>query len=394
MISSDMGRAIIVGFKKPTALIILTTATMCYVWMRKKCATNYNFIDRLLHRVAFSVPYVQKALCDLENDIFKRQIEGVNSQQELFITGLPRAGTTLILNLLYGTGEFRTFTYRHMPFILAPLLWNKVSGPFQVKAATMERAHGDGMEVSYDSPEAFEEIIWLFFMKDKIVSEDRLLPLFPGDQTLEFVQTFKKTIQKLLINENNILKPSPRYLSKNNANFSRIELIQQVFPTSTVLIPFRNPLAHVGSLIKQHNNFIGYHQGNRFAKRYMKWLGHYDFGENFKPINVSNWLDSGWSDAEIDEDFWMMYWTAAYTNILDNLTSNTRLVHFDGLLCNGPDSLKAIADCVELKDKNKLVEAAPTLRSPTSQPIDTRKFSPEILNTARGLYEQLKAASI
>ena len=83
-------------------------------------SSNYRFVDRALHYFAFGAPFVQKVLC-----------------------------------------EFETLTYRDMPFILAPLLWDKISRPLRKAGEKVERAHGDGMMVSFDSPEAFEEVVWL-----------------------------------------------------------------------------------------------------------------------------------------------------------------------------------------------------------------------------------------
>ena len=105
-------------------------------------SNNYSFVDRALHYFAFGAPFVQKVLCELENDLFKRELEEVVSSNEVFVTGMPRAGTTLVLELLYGTGEFETLTYRDMPFILAPLLWDKISGPLRKAGEKVERAHG------------------------------------------------------------------------------------------------------------------------------------------------------------------------------------------------------------------------------------------------------------
>jgi hypothetical protein len=258
----------------------------------------------------------------------------------------------------------------------------------------MERAHGDGMEVSFDSPEAFEEIIWLSYMKDKIVTGNRLSPLFPGDETPEFVDAFRSVIRKLLIDESAEQSNPPRYLSKNNANFSRIELIHKLFPSSAIIIPFRQPLAQVSSLMKQHERFTGYHQEDGFSKRYMEWLGHYDFGENFKPINFDNWLDKGEFKLYGDENFWMRYWTSAYSFVLNHKTENVYLVDFDKLLSNGKASLQTIANFLGLESKNKLVEAASTLRAPTSRPLESHHLSPEILQTALEIHEQLMSAAV
>lgn len=357
-------------------------------------AKNYNVIERLLHQVAFAAPFIQKVLCELENDLFKRRLNGVTSRHEVFVTGLPRAGTTLILELLYRTGEFRTFTYRHMPFILAPLLWTRLCGPFQREGTTMERAHGDGMAVSFDSPEAFEEIIWLSYMKDKIVTGKTLSPVCSGDQTPEFVEAIRNTVRKLLLDEDNEQSQPPRYLSKNNANLSRIEVITELFPSSTIVVPFRQPLAHVSSLMKQHEQFTRYHKEERFSKRYMEWLGHYDFGANFKPINFDHWLDHAEFTSYRNTNFWLSYWIAAYSYVLSNRTNNICLVDFDKLLSDGKVTLQAIADRLRLENKYKLVKAARELRSTTTQPVESNHCSFENFHTAKELHEQLKSLAV
>ena len=129
---------------------------------------RYSALERAIHHVAFSAPFLQKALAELENDLFSSRLDKAAAGREVFVTGLPRAGTTLLLELLYATGEFGSFTYRHMPFILAPLLFGRAE---RGKASDgIERAHGDGMRISVDSPEAFEEVIWLAYLRERIVA--------------------------------------------------------------------------------------------------------------------------------------------------------------------------------------------------------------------------------
>ncbi|MCB2096018.1 MAG: hypothetical protein KDE05_00165, partial [Parvularculaceae bacterium] len=56
-------------------------------------ADAYSFGDRLLHRMAFAHPVIQKALGEIESDIFAKKFSGQTSAQPVFVTGLPRAGT-------------------------------------------------------------------------------------------------------------------------------------------------------------------------------------------------------------------------------------------------------------------------------------------------------------
>ena len=217
----------------------------------------------------------------------------IDSRHEVFVTGLPRAGTTLMLELLHATGEFGTYTYRIMPFILAPLLWSKLSRSFRKAGTKKERAHGDGMDISFDSPEAFEEVVWLTHMADKIVQGKWLATMSADDITEEFRGAVRDSVRKILMLTEHV-EPGMgrlRYLSKKNANISRLDAIQKVFPTSSILVLFRHPLAHIGSLAKQHEQFLQVHASDAFSRQYMRWIGHYEFGENFKPINFGGWLN-------------------------------------------------------------------------------------------------------
>jgi len=60
------------------------------------------------------------------------------------------------LNALSALPAMCVHTYRHMPFVLCPLLWHRVSRGLRQESKLSERAHGDGLLVGFDSPEAFE----------------------------------------------------------------------------------------------------------------------------------------------------------------------------------------------------------------------------------------------
>jgi hypothetical protein len=359
-------------------------------------SSNYNLVERGLHYLAFSAPIIQKVLADIENDLFKRELEAVQSSNEVFVTGLPRAGTTLLLELLYATGEFRTYTYRDMPFILSPLLWNRLSRMFRKAGKKQERAHGDGVEISFDSPEAFDEVIWLTYMGDKIVQGNTLSPVSAEDISDECETDIRNSVRKILaLGEpaGNDFKEL-RYLSKNNANISRIDALRRLFPTSAVLIVFRHPLAHVSSLATQHEGFLDKHRDDVFSKKYMKWIGHFEFGENFKPINFSGGLDAANTPIRADDTFWLSYWSDAYACAMKHKTENVHFVDFDRLLENGSAYLEAIARSVGLKHADALVDAGKRLRSPTTRPMEHDRFPPDILSQAQDVYSQLQSIAI
>ncbi len=381
--------------------------------------SDYSFLDRALHRLALARPGLQVGMAEVETDLFRKALARVPIGGEVFVTGLPRSGTTILLNLLYSTGEFASFTYRHMPFILAPLLWDRLSRPFRRRAVNRERAHGDGMNVSFDSPEAFEEVLWLAHLRDAYVRADRLIPLEPSAANAEFKTAFRDAIRKcrLLAAGDGDPAAAPRYLSKNNANVSRLALLAELCPDCRILVPFRHPLSHVSSLMRQHALFHTRHDTDVFGQQYMAWLGHFEFGHNLRPIDFDGWLAGGLQpetghcpkrmsrspdaaplnygslSAAGEQGFWIRYWTAAYTYALAHAGERVRFVDFDALLTTGRASLAVIADHVGLGNPEALIAGAARLRAPTTRPLDVDACSSADLKAAIAVHQRLQAAS-
>jgi len=352
---------------------------------------RYRPLERAIHYLAFSAPFVQKALGELESDVLMRGRHVPPPGREVFITGLPRAGTTLLLELLYRTDEFCSFTYRHMPFVLAPLISGRASLAGARTSRQIERAHGDGMHVSLDSPEAFEEVLWLTYLRDRFVAERTLEPLTNAMISTEFENAFRATIRKLLSERNG--EAEVRYLSKNNANVSRLGVLSRVFPDSSIIVAFREPLAHTASLMRQHARFRHAHASDPFARRYMAWIGHFEFGQNFRPINFSGWLDGRAIDAEPTVDFWLRYWTVAYRHALEHRTSNVVFVDFDRLIGERAPYLAAIGRALGLCHPDALVEQGRVLRAPTTTER-TAALDGETLREARAVHAELRAEAI
>lgn len=336
---------------------------------------TYGALDRLLHRVAFAHPAIQRTLADVENDLFRDRLRGAAVRAPTFVTGLPRAGTTLVLELLHRTGGFASLTYRHMPLVLAPLLWERLSARSRREAVAVERAHGDGVAVSFDSPEAFEEVLWLAHLRRRIVGARTLEPLGAADVDDEFRTAFEALARKLAVPHAPTgtaadtpagLDP-PRYLSKNNANVARLTALPAVFPDAVVLCCFRNPAAHVASLDAQHRNFTELHAADAFARRYMAWIGHHDFGANFLPIRVDG-IDG--APPVPDPAFWLRYWTGVYAHALDTAPAGVRFVDYDALLADGSEGLERLAQDARLTDApaEALRAQSDRLRAPTSVP--------------------------
>ena len=351
---------------------------------------DYSFVDRMLHRMAFAHPVVQRALGEIESDIFADKYKDLSTSRPVFVTGLPRAGTTILLELLYATGEFAAFTYRQMPFILAPIFWSEATRNFQQKGEMRERAHGDGLEVSFDSPEAFEEVAWLTYLREKYVANEFLRPLGPGDLTGEFREAFAKLVRKLAAAQASGRRIA-RYLSKNNANISRISALRSVFPDGEIFVCFRDPTTHALSLMSQHQRFMSMHDDDPFARDYMKWIGHYDFGANFRPIDFTGRGVN--SDGAAASNFWLQYWIDAYS-FAEKRASEVKFVCYEKLLGNPSHVLEKVGIAAGLQNISEFSGLADRIRNPTTQGAELHDASPDLLREANDLYDRLAARSL
>ena len=283
---------------------------------------NYSWLEQMLHKFALSSQFMREVTFDFESTNISLSSE---TEKHIFITGLARAGTTILLNALYKSNIFASLSYADMPFVLAPNLWSKIS--FKKKDLELkERAHGDGIKVSTYSPEAFEEVFWKTFAEEE---EDELEGKFRV-YVANIVRKYKKE----------------RYLSKNNQNITRVEQISSIFTQSKVLIPFREPIQHAYSLLNQHKKFIEVSKNDKFISKYMKWIGHTEFGSNYIPIQNQNLNFQ--NDLEINH--WIEQWYLTYTDTFQSLKNN-RNVHFISYakLCSNRDYWYQIQKLVNIE---------------------------------------------
>ena len=120
---------------------------------------NYSWLQQKLHQLALSSQFMRDVTFVVESSLIStKEIE----DNHVFVAGLARSGTTILLNAIYNSNQFSSLSYQDMPFVLAPNLWSRLSFNKQ-DTNLLERAHGDGIKVSTVSPEAFEEVFWNTF---------------------------------------------------------------------------------------------------------------------------------------------------------------------------------------------------------------------------------------
>ena len=185
------------------------------------------------------------------------------------------------------------------------------------------------MLVSYDSVEAFEEVLWRAFWPQHF-EPTRIRPWTPEeeDEDGEFAIFLRQHMRKLigLGRRRTGSMALRRYVSKNNANIARLGWLERHFPDATILIPYRDPAAHIASLVNQHVNFLKAHAEDKFVLRYMETIGHLEFGKAFRPIDFDGWLAGALDLDRNTPDFWAEYWIVAFGTVLR--TAGGRAVTF------------------------------------------------------------------
>jgi Sulfotransferase family len=352
---------------------------------------NYSALDRCLHRIAFGAPSIQLAAADLERRSCGAVYAAARAERPIFITSLPRAGTTLLLEALNHFPALAAHSYRDMPFVMAPVFWSRLSGAFRKSAELNERAHGDGMAVGYDSPEAFEEILWRAFWPEKYTNNGIAL-WGPGDANEEARAFFAEHMKKIVALRRPGRLGDGRYLSKNNANIARLDLLAELFPGATVLVPFRAPLAHAASLHRQHLHFAAMHAEEPFVRRYMADIGHYEFGALHRPLAFPGLAELTRGRDPQNLDYWLAYWIAAFDHVLAR-RDKVVLLSYEAACADGGQTLATLCEKLALDPEDQLEPATALFRAPRPPEIDTTGLDPALLDRAEALHAALCGAA-
>lgn len=228
----------------------------------------------------------------------------------VFIAGLARSGSTLLLEILAQHKDVATHRYQDFPFIFTPYWWRMLLAlnPFKDRRLR-ERAHGDGMMVSSHSPEAMEEMLWMAFFPE--VHNPKLSQILDKQTSIpEFEKFYRQHIAKLLLAHNR-----GRYVSKGNYNISRLSYLQKLFPDARFILPVREPAAQIESLMRMHARFMQAGHDPRVAA-HMAMVGHFEFGPLRRAIHTGDTvrmerIQAAWDNGD-DITGWAMYWDMLY----------------------------------------------------------------------------------
>lgn len=300
-----------------------TLVALVYAFFRSMLKTDeqenksdYNEMSQILHRIVLGNRIVPLVLFNIERIFFFRKRKYAVTKP-VFVCGLARAGTTMLMREIYTTNKFSSLTYADMPFVTSPNLWRILSGGKRKKVIAKERSHGDGVMVTTDSPEALEEVFWKIFCGVDYLYSDKLIQ-HQVDRSI--LKIFKEYVA--------LVSDKKQYLSKNNNNILRISSIKTIFPDAVILVPFRTPFSHAQSLLQQHQRFVHMSNDDPFVKEYMSFLAHHEFGATQKPFIFSGQL--AYEDPN-NINYWLSMWSSVYEYLYSNHSNKVVFVSYEEL---------------------------------------------------------------
>jgi len=323
------------------------------------------------------------ALGNLETRTVAEQIAGIQVRAPIYIAGLARSGSTILLEKLARHPQIATHRYRDDPPVFVPYWWNRwLERIPQQRAPARERSHRDGIAVTPDSPEAFEEALWMAFFPH-LHDPGRSAVLGRRTQAPGFEAFYRDHIRKLLA-----VRGARRYLAKGNYNLTRLAYLQRLFPDARFVIPVRDPVWHIASLMKQHRLFLAGQLGNPRARAHLRRIGHFEFGADRRPINPGDTaaveeIQALWARGE-ELAGWARYWALLHRFLADQLDADPQLraaclvVRYE-TLCGAPaQTLAEVLRFCDLPAEPDRVEAlaadihAPAYYAPEFTPAERR----------------------
>lgn len=292
---------------------------------------KYSKLEKLFHKIVLGSKLIQEISFYLEKS-FQGQKSEEFSKNPVFVLGLARSGTTTLLRLLHKTNKFESITYRDVPFVLMPNLWEKMSRYFHLHMRPEERAHGDTILVDFDSPESFEAIFWRTFSDQLYVKSKVMCQYQPGKEVIE---KFKSYLG-LVGNKSNAGK---RHLSKNNNNLLRLPHLSDQITDGVFLVMWRNPLQTAYSLFKMNERFTVSQKEDPFVLEYMNLIGHYEFGLGHKTFEFDQPFQTEFNAN--NPNYWLAYWIYIHSFLLKTeWGKNVLLINYEDICSQAETRLK------------------------------------------------------
>ena len=264
-------------------------------------------------------------LGNLESLMLGRRIAGMRVDRPVYICGLPRAGTTISLQMLSEHPDVTTHKYADFLMPYAPYAWNWIFPrvPVDAMRKPVPRIHRDRIQVTRDSAEMGEEILWERFFPH-IHDESQRSVLDANTSNPAFERFYTEHLKKLLLS-----RGRKRYASKAIMCVVRMQYLRRLFPDARFLLYVRNPVDHVASLLKQDRIWDEIDREDPRQIEIIELTGHHEFGERQIMANVGN--------PDVLKEIHMLrnqgrsarararYWSYVYDFVLNQLASDPDL---------------------------------------------------------------------
>ena len=260
----------------------------------------YSDIDKLLHYIFLGNKNISHLIFKIELFFNKKNLQANLSIHNVYISGMARAGTTVLMQYLGALDEFKSLSYRNLPFLFMPKTWPKLVS--NKKAEEKERYHQDGVKHSLNSYEALEEP----FFRNNV-----------GEQYIKEYKIIKHELDQNLYNKYNafrrLLAEDKIYLAKNNNHLLRAESLHEFDEKQNnktfTIIPFRDPYEQATSLLKQHTLLSKLQEEDTFTLDYMDFLVHHEFGLHCKiPMLIEKDVKSILNLDKNSLEYWLEIW--------------------------------------------------------------------------------------
>lgn len=303
--------------------------------------------DRVVGAATAHWPGAMRRLGNLESRVLGREIASLRIERPVYVCGLARAGSTLLLEALAGAPGFTAHHYSDYPLLWTPYWWNWLRERLPLPThAPVERAHRDRLAVTAMSPEAFEEVLWMHFFPERHDPATNQV-LDAASTNAAFDAFYAAHIRKLLA-----VRRARRYVAKGNYNLTRIGYLRRLFPDARFVIAVREPAAHIASLLKQDCLFTDLANADKAVATHLSRTGHFEFGPHKRALHVGDGAQAAAIQACFDSgrvvEGYARQWAAAYGWLVAQLNGDPelaaacRLVDYERLCTAPEDGLVAL----------------------------------------------------
>lgn len=287
-----------------------------------------------------------KCLAGLESAVLRDQIDAIRIDRPIYVAGVARSGSTILTEILAGHPQVTCHRYSDFPNVYTPYWRNWLADRIgRDRSPPAERAHRDRIKVNRESPEAVEEVLWMQFFEG-LHDPQRSHVLDEHTSNPAFERFYMDHIRKLLL-----VRGAARYLTKGNYNTTRIRYLLKLFPDARILVPVREPVAHIASLIKQDRLFTRLAAEDPRVPAQLHRSGHFEFGPDKRPVHAGNAdrvaaICAHWAAGRLVEG-WSLYWVEVYAHVASlleerGLSNVVFVVRYDALCADPRGTLDAV----------------------------------------------------